>query len=238
MAAPAAKTFRTRPCAVLEMAWYFEAGASPVVSSAAWIQGFMGAGLKPMPHSLVARGLPVFFSCWQLLTTGQGQLPGRAASPGGRLGRDSGKSGSRAAAPPAAREGPHGRGLARGLAGAAAGARERRLRGALRAIVQGRLRRAAAPLPAHAAHRAGHGAAARHRPAHHRDRLRDRLGKPGHFRSHLPRHHRREPELRSARARGLRRTSSAACPAASSAPRTGPTSRPQFRRSGAGRRAV
>ena len=47
---------------------------------------------------------------------------------------------------------------------AAAGARERRLRGPLRALVQGGLRRPAAPLPAHAPDRAGQGAAARHRP--------------------------------------------------------------------------
>ena len=114
----------------------------------------------------------------------------------------------------------------------AAGAREPRLRGALRAIVQAGLRRAAASLPADAAHRAGDGAAARHRPADHRDRLRDRLGEPGHLRPHLPRRHRREPERGAgARARPPR-TSSAACPPASSAPRTGPTSRSQFRRSG------
>ena len=43
--------------------------------------------------------------------------------------------------------------------------------------------------------------------------------------------------VRDARA-GPRRMSSAACRPASSAPRTGPTSRPQFRRSGAERRAV
>ena len=84
----------------------------------------------------------------------------------------------------------------------------RRLRGPLRAIVQAGLRRPAASLPAHAAHRAGDGAAPRHRPAHHRDRLRHRLGEPGHVRAHLPRRHRREPgrdpgarEGRGARAR-------------------------------------
>ena len=44
----------------------------------------------------------------------------------------------------------------------AAGARERRFRGAFRALVQGGVRRSAAPLPADAADRAGHGAASRH----------------------------------------------------------------------------
>jgi len=116
--------------------------------------------------------------------------------------------GSRAAAPPAAREGPDGRRLARGVARPAAGARERRLRGPLRAIVQAGLRRPAAPVPAHAARRAGQDAAPRDRPVHHRDRLPHWLGEPGHVRAHLPRHHRREPgrdpgarEGRGARAR-------------------------------------
>ncbi len=148
------------------------------------------------------------------------------------------ESGPRAVAPPAAREGPHGRRLARGVARAAAGARERRLRGPLRAIVQGGLRRPAAPVPAHAANRAGHGAAARHRPVHHRDRVPDRLEQPGHVRAHVPRRHRREPG-RAPRARESRfRTSSSESRPASSAPRTGPTSRSQFRRSDGRTRAV
>src|SRR5205085_12365915 len=57
-------------------------------------------------------------------------------------------SGPRAAAPPVARQGPHGRRQPRGLAGAAAGQGQRRLGGPLRAVVQGSLRRPAAPLPA------------------------------------------------------------------------------------------
>jgi len=63
-------------------------------------------------------------------------------------------------------------------------------------------------------------------------------GSLGTFRAHLPRRDRREPGHRSGRASGPRRSSSAACPPATSAPRTGPTSRSQFRRSDAGWRAV
>src|SRR5207248_10774913 len=62
--------------------------------------------------------------------------------------------GPRAVAPPPAREGSHGRRLARGVARPAPGARERRLRGPLRALLQGGLRHPAAPVPAHAANRA------------------------------------------------------------------------------------
>src|SRR6266849_3963921 len=58
---------------------------------------------------------------------------------------DDAGSGPRAVATPAAREGPDGRRLPRGVARPAAGAREPRLRGPLRAIVQGGLRRPAAP---------------------------------------------------------------------------------------------
>src|SRR3712207_7385506 len=47
------------------------------------------------------------------------------------------RPGPRAAAPPAAREGPDGRRLARGVARPAARARERRLRGPLRSVLQG-----------------------------------------------------------------------------------------------------
>ena len=65
--------------------------------------------------------------------------------------------------------------------------------GPLRAIVQGGLRRPAAPLPAHAANRAGHGAAARHRPVRSPRSPSRRAGQPGHVRAHVPRRHRREP---------------------------------------------
>ena len=100
------------------------------------------------------------------------------------------------------------------------------------------LRRPAAPLPAHATHRAGDGAAPRHRPVHHRDRVQTGLGEPGHLRAHLPRRHRPDPgrHPRARQGRGAR--ASTACPTASSAPRTAPTSRSQFRRSGAGSRAI
>jgi hypothetical protein len=87
-------------------------------------------------------------------------------------------------------------------------ARVSRVRGSFRAIVQAGLRRTAASLPAHAAHRAGYGAAPRHRSAHHRDCLRHGLGESGNVRAYLPRRHRREPGRdpgtgagRSARAR-------------------------------------
>src|SRR4051794_39783763 len=67
------------------------------------------------------------------------------------------RPGPRADPPPAAREGPHGRGLPRGLARAAPGGGERRVRGPLRALLQAGLRRPAASLPALAAHRARDG---------------------------------------------------------------------------------
>src|SRR5262245_26655258 len=86
------------------------------------------------------------------------------------------------------------------MARPAAGAGERRLRGPLRAVVQGGLRRPAAPLPAHPPDRAGERAASGHGPLHHRDRVRDRMEQPGNLRAHLPGRHWRE----SRRAPGAR----------------------------------
>lgn len=102
------------------------------------------------------------------------------------------------AAAPAACQGLDGRSLARGLARGTIGRGERCLAGALCALVQAGLRRSAAPLPAHAAHRAGVDPAARHRLACHRHRVCHRLGELGHVWPHLSRHHRQKPQRAAA----------------------------------------
>src|SRR6476469_10964963 len=105
-----------------------------------------------------------------------------------------------------------------------AGGGKRRVRGAFRAVVQGCIWSAAAPLPADAPHRAGQGAASRHRSANHRGRLPDRMEQPRHLRAHLPRHHGREPD-RAARARAGGRAQAGRC--AALLREGGPSPRPQ-----------
>eukprot|EP01092_Planopodium_desertum_P012292 TRINITY_DN576_c0_g3_i1.p1 TRINITY_DN576_c0_g3~~TRINITY_DN576_c0_g3_i1.p1 ORF type:complete len:217 (-),score=24.46 TRINITY_DN576_c0_g3_i1:30-680(-) len=61
----------------------------------------------------------------------------------------------------------------------------RDITGPFRALLQGRLRGAAAPLSAQPPHRARCRPAARYRPADHRDRTADRVDQPGHLWPHL-----------------------------------------------------